>query len=367
MSVTQKEIAEYVGISRSVVAFALNDSGRVAPETRQRVKDAARELGYDPHANVAARSLVAKRHARPAKTGVLAVMTRNLNYGNINKGSALRDQPFYADLLDGIESEAGDKECDVFICAPRNDKLPRFVVDRMVDGIILFDLDTLALVKDVRLPILLVSMPASGVDFLAPAEQDGMYKATRHLIELGHRDIIFLGLNDSPAVRNRAVGYQMALEERGLLHRVHACDGSPEAGAAKMEELLKIRQQYDGKKLTTGGDPTTCFTAVVCRNDLIAMGAVTKIQEYGLRVPQSISVVGFDDVTAQYSFSPLITSVKFDRCAMGRRAVEFLCEAELSNAFPDGTKGNTYGGQLFETELVIRNSTAKPSKALSRK
>ena len=345
MPVTQKDIAQKLGISQPIVAQALGDHAGVADATRQRVREAAREMGYGTHSNAAARALAGKRHGRRLQTGTLAVLT-----GDFFEGLPLQDVPFFQPLLRGIEREASERELDISFCMSPG-RLPRLVTQQGVDGVIsLYSREANALLRDhkVALPVLRLGDAASGEWALMPDNFEGVRLATRHLIQLGHRRIAYLGDLEKEvphaAYNARLDGYLQALKDGALAvnnELIEANIGAPtqEAGAAGMERLLRRTRQV---------------SAVVCLNDLAAMGAIERATQLGLRVPHDLSVVGFDDTAEAYNFTPHLTTVHFDRLQMGRRAIQMLCETDLENS-------RKLGHQLLPVELKVRASTAAPS------
>jgi LacI family transcriptional regulator len=344
MAVTQKQIAQHLGLSQPIVAQALNGHPAVAEGTRQRVRDAARAMGYGAHSNSAARSLIARRHGGRYKTGTIAVLM-----GSFFEGLPLHDVPFFKPLLRGIECEAVERELDVSFCMSSRNQLPRLVVEQGVDGVLSIYSKTMNILlreRQLRLPALCVGDAAPGEWGLLPDNFEGVRLATQHLIDLGHRRIAYLGyLNtDWPEIGdgNRLDGYFQALKDSGIavaneLIDTHLEAPTQEAGAAGMERLLAR---------------TRNVTALVCYNDTSALGAIRKAQELGLRVPQDMSVVGFDDTSEEYNFEPRLTTIRFDRVKMGRRAVQLLCEAAEETP-PVAADQH----ELLPIELVQRDST----------
>lgn len=341
MSVGQKDIARILGVDRSTVAHALRGDPRVADSTRLKVEEAAREMGYSVHSNREARSLIARRYGRKRQTGILAV----LMLGRFH-GEPLRSVPFFMPLLDGIEIEAGERDLDLYFSSWHHERLPHLIAERGVDGVICmpstFDIPT---VQSLGLPVVTVMNPEPGTLALAPDDAHGTGLATRHLIELGHTRIAFLGMpQDTISHRLRLQAYRDAMSE---------LDASPQ-----WIEIVPGPTRETGAKGMTQLMKRASFTGLVCYNDLLATGAIDAAREAGLDVPRQLSVVGFDDVGEHYSFEPRVSSIRFDRFAMGRRAVQLICDAQQ---LEDKTQAALQSEiELSPVELIVHDSTCPP-------
>ncbi len=353
MSVGQKDIAQLLGVDRSTVAHALRGDPRVANATRVKVEETARALGYSIHSNREARSLIARRYGKRHQTGILAVLMMNRFHG-----VPLRSVPFYMPLLDGIEIEAGERDLDLYFSSWHNERLPHLIEERGVDGVIClpstFDIPT---IQRLGLPVVTVVNSEPGTIALSPDDRRGTWLATRHLVDLGHTRIAFLGMvQNATSHRLRLQGYHEAMAGLEVAPEwiEFVDDPSRETGAKGMAQLLRRAR----------------FTALVCYNDLLAMGAIDAAREIGLEVPRQLSVVGFDDVGESYAFSPRVTSIRFDRLQMGRRAVQLICQAqqrqhiaqttsatESTNAPQDAAQGEV---ELSPVELIVHDSTCAP-------
>lgn len=348
MGATQKSIATELGISRQLVGFALSNHPGVSAETRLRVISTARRLGYDAFANRDARALIGKRYGHRARTGIVAILLPP------KFDIPLRDVPHFSHTLDAMEREADRRELDVLFCRERNNQLPRMIQSLYVDGVACISTrpDTLKRIAQLGLPVLNVGRQSPGACWISPDDKKGTALATQHLIALGHRDIAYMG--HSTNVKNaseRLAGYKQTLKTAGLeiaLSRIEATvtEQTLDAGAAAMERLLGRDAPF--KK---SGKPS--FSALVAYNDLLGMGAVTCLRAHGLDVPDDVSVTGFDDVSAQYSSRPLLTSITFSRAEMGTRAIAMLCDND-GEPLPSG-------GQRLPVTLVVHESCRAPS------
>ena len=354
---THRQIADELGVSRQLVGFALRGEGRMSDEVRQRILNVARINGYDQYSNGAARSMAARRHGKRMKTGLMAVL-----FAPTFEGRPISSVPFFMPFFEGFENEAIERGIDLMLCPLRFQELPRLVREGQVDGVVCLVTDKMALEPLLTLDVPLVSIliaqgradEVSQTPILSMDARGGGALATRHLIGLGHSHIAYLGYSGPSEVKKPLEspnwkGYCDAMRESGLALDESLVDTqttavSLQAGAEALHRLLKDRPETK----------TLPFTGLVCGNDLLAMGAVRALQEMGSRVPEDVSVVGFDDVSTQYAFRPALTSIRFPREEMGRRALRLLSEAEYQN--PDSS---LQGHEIFPVELIERDSTAR--------
>ena len=342
MATTQKQIAQHLNLSQTTVAQALNDYASVAPATRALVQETAREMGYGAHSNAAARALVARRYENRRQTGTIAVLM-----GSFSDGLLLRDVPFFQPLLRGIEYEAIERKLELCFCIAPGEHLPRLVAEQGVDGVMSLYSRTandLLLQRNVTLPTLCVGDAWRDAWSLMPDNFEGALRATRHLIELGHHRIAYLGMLSTVPPQfgqgARLEGYLQALKEGGVavaneLIETHLNASNCDEGAASLQRVWGRTREV---------------SALVCYNDLVAIGAMRQAQQMGLRVPDDLSVVGFDDTAEATQCAPQLTTIRFDRLQMGRRAVQLLCEVNPTTSLPTPS-------ELLSIELIIRDST----------
>lgn len=353
MAVTQKEIAEKLGVSQGLVGFALNGNGRIADDTRALILREAQRLGYNAQQNREARALIARRYGKRVTSDIIAVLLPPQF-----EGVPLRSVPFFMPMLDGVELEAAERKLDVSFCLHRQvtpPQLPRLIQERIVDGVIGLQSSMYSeLIQQNQIPFVVLGSRYKGADGVAADDRSGVFQVTQHLIELGHRKIAYLGHPlDNQTSMERHAGYREALSQYGLPCRkerveVSLRSATPDSGATGTAAILKR---------------TRDFTALVCHHDVIAMGAIQELQAAGFRVPEDISVTGFDDVSLQYEFKPGITSVSFDRKQMGRRAVQLLCKQIAHACGPNGKAGQEAGEksqELLPVQLVVQDSSAPP-------
>lgn len=333
MPVTIYDVAKKAGVGIGTVSRAINNSPKIAPQTKARVEKAIQELKYQPHA-------LAQGLARK-KTNMVAILV------------PVFTGYFYLELLRGIQQEISKYQYDILLYSvDQTEKtelfLKRTLQERRVDGVLLISLSiSNKFVKKflhAQFPIVLIDSDHHELDSLTVENKQGAYLATKHLIDLGHTRIgmIDAQLRSIPA-KIRLEGYQKALNE----NRIHfnskylvisdsevEKDGfNREAGYAAMKQLLALGNQRP--------------TAVFISSDIQAAGAIKAVQEQGLNIPEDIAIIGFDDIElAQYMG---LSTVRQPMYEMGKLAVHVLMRKISGETSPVFKK-------RFETNLVIRDS-----------
>ncbi len=330
-----KDIAKYVGVSTATVSRALSDSGLVAEPTRSRIRNAAEELNYHP--NVSARNL------RMQKSMAVLMVVRDV--GN----------PFYLEVFKGVESAARAAGYSVLMGNTENDlerELEYFDMLRAghADGMILMTGKLPAnhvLMRDGGRPIvvaleLIKDAPLSHVQI---DNVEASKTAVRHLIELGHKKIAHLsGPVPEPMSVLRREGYRLAMTEAGLdipLGYEPIGDFSLRGGQEKCRELYSHE---------------TPPTAVFAANDEMAFGLINELRHLELRVPEDVSVVGFDDIFLSEAFHPSLTTISQPRVEIGERAMTVLLDVMAGRR----REPKTF---VMNAELKIRGSTATPRQS----
>lgn len=306
MRVTIKDIARAVGVSHTTVSRALRDSEEINPETRARIRAVAESMGYRP--NPVARALQGRR------TQTLGVVVTRLS------------DPFHTEVVQGIEKVAQAHGYGLLLSLSHEDPAKeRAIVEmlaaKQVDGIIVaasrLGSRYLPLLEALRIPIVLINSHQTGpyVYSVATDNVHGGYLATRYLIDLGHRAIAYIGnRRGGRSNQDRYRGYRQALREVGLSPRpewVVKGDGRVGAGEAAMRRLLEVSPRP---------------TAVFCYNDLTAIGALRAAVQAGIRVPEDLSIIGFDGLEEGSYVFPALTTVAQPRQQLGRLAAEMLLE-----------------------------------------
>jgi DNA-binding LacI/PurR family transcriptional regulator len=302
-AVTLHEVARAAGVSPRTVSNVVNGYRHVAPHTRARVQAAIDDLGY--RVNAAARSL------RTGRTGMLGLVVPSL------------DQPYFAELARAVVREAtaagftvvveqtdGDpgRERELLRPGPRGAAFDGLVLSPLA----LTEADLRAADPDRPVVLLGERTPGTAVDHVHIDDVTAARDATAHLLRSGRRRVAAIGRQDGDqqTARRRAEGYARALADAGLPAEPGLVRAVPEfdraAGYAAMADLLALDDPPD---------------AVFCFSDLLASGALRACLTRGVRVPQDVALVGFDDVEEVRYLTPALTTVRPDRDAIAREAV----------------------------------------------
>lgn len=353
-----KDVARRAGVSEKTVSNVINDYVHVSERTRQTVQEAIAELGY--------RVNLAGRHLRRGRSGIIALVVPELEI------------PYFAELATHVIRQAEQRSLTVLVHQTQASRERELAAldgfdANFVDGVILSSLALTA--DDVRnrsdtLPtVLLGERLQEGADHVAIDSAGAAQEATEHLLALGRRHILVIGGRVGPGpgtaeVRTR--GYRAALEAAGLpfdparvrpVARFHTPDGAEAVHRALAEGV-----RPDG---------------LLCLNDQMALGALRALHEHGLRVPQEVAVVGFDDVEGGRYSVPSLTTVSPDKPALARVAMELLLHriehratdaaapgegaATGTPAALPGPSRPTPQDRVVPHRLVIRESTAAPT------
>lgn len=334
---TIKEVAKEAGVSISTVSNVLTNKRKAySEETARRVWEAVHRLGY--RRNLIARSLVHRR------TFTIGVVVEYLS------GSVFRNT-YFGVVLDGVLEAATQQEYHVKIIRVRPnayEKAVEHIEDGSMDGVVLASLaadNPLAqyMLKS-RIPAVMAGsvLPEVAIPYVDVDDFTAVYRAVRWLMELGHRRIgIITGDLRKWSARRREQGYLMALREAGI--EPHAAwryegDYRLEAGEAGIQYLLRAKPAP---------------TAVVCGNDRTALGVLRVLREKGIRVPEQISVLGFDDDESAALSVPPLTTVRQPMFEIGIKATELLLQqVEQGERLQHSI--------ILPTELVVRETVAPP-------
>ncbi|MBP1610564.1 MAG: LacI family transcription regulator [Acidobacteria bacterium] len=341
MPITIKDIARQAKVSHSTVSRALSGSPLISDLTADRVRQTALELGYLPSA--AARSLKTKR------SQALGVIIRNV------------DDPFFGEILQGIEEVAQGSGYSLFMAAlnranEHDQRIIQAMVERRVDGLIICS-TPVSIAQSRQLasygvPIVVINNQ-SAEEYrysIYHDDVDGSRQITRHLINLGHRKIAYLG--NSTAGRStldRLAGFRQEFEAARLLiqpsYILQVPGGGPENGYFGLKQILNLPELP---------------TALVCYNDMMAIGVLKGLQEAGIRVPEMLSVTGFDNIRFSAYTNPPLTTFDQPKQSIGAEAARLV----LGLLKPE-TRDEKSGApeiRRLRGRLLVRDSTAVPGK-----
>lgn len=330
---TIKDVARLAGVSTTTVSHVINKTRFVAETTQEKVKKAVEELNYAPSA--VARSL----KCNTTRTiGMLVTQSSN---------------PFFAEVVDGVESYCYRQGYTLILCntggiyEKQRDYI-RMLAEKRVDGILVMCSD---LTEDLRemldahssIPKVIMDWgpESSQADKIIDNSEEGGYLATKYLLDNGHTDIACLTYHEEKvACIERVIGYKRALREYDI--------------EFKQERILVGNFECDtavlaaDKILAMENRPT----AVFCFNDLMALGVISRLQENGVRVPDDISIIGYDNIELSGYFSPPLTTVHQPKRRVGKTAFEILLQR---------IKDKEHDKRIFEMhpEIVERSSVKK--------
>jgi LacI family transcriptional regulator len=341
MNTTIKDIAGQAGVSYATVSRALNNKYGVNPETREKVLEIARRLGYSP--NAIARGLVSNH--------------------SFTLGLILPDMtnPYFPAVAAGIEAGAQERGYSVFLCNSNWDRrresdYMRLLSERRVDGIIRAPAgssegeqsEAKERVEE-QLPTVYVSNAPKDTDRSSVVIDNirGGYMATKHLIDCGYETIGFIGVSErGMADNNRLEGYKMAFERYGR-------ELDP-----RYLKFGDFRQQTGYniiRSLIQEGDYPS---AIFAENDVLAIGILHGIKDSGLKVPEDIALIGFDDISFSAYQEIQLSTIKQPKEQMGRIAVVILIDE-----IEAGERNRPPKRVILEPELVVRRSSCREAEA----
>jgi DNA-binding LacI/PurR family transcriptional regulator len=329
--VTMMDVAEASGVSYQTVSRVINNHPSVAPGTRERVLEAIQKLNYRP--NKAARSLATRQ------SHTLAVITYNMRFFGPTQ------------MIVNIEQSAREAGYDLIFS--NFDPLRDSDVGAIADSVLQWSVDGILIIAQVAsaaydelvtqfrdIPLIQIdNEPGATTPSIIVNQYTGSRAITQHLIDLGHRDICEItGPRYAFGALARHNAWQDALADADLSPLPsYEGDWSAASGYTIMQRLL-----------------AEChFTALVAGNDQMALGAISALREHGLRVPEDVSVVGFDDIPEAAYFAPPLTTVRQDFNELGRQGLAYLVELIQ-------VPGTLHEQRVIAPQLVMRGSTCPP-------
>lgn len=334
-----RRIAKEAGVSVGTVSRVLNNKPGVSEDTRRRVMEVAQGLNY----------ALPRRLPLP----ISALTHIGLLVKPVSETSILAN-PFYADVYHGVEQACSDYGIHLAfnvldVAEERLRKEPTLLSDDRIGGLITIGalpdsvIDALEHSNDAPLVMVDNWVTGASYDSVMIDNVGGMSAAIKHLIECGHRKIVFVAGPDHPSIVERLSGYESTMRQHGLAMQViETPDLDSRDGEAAAEVLIGDHSQA---------------TAVACSNDMQAIGVIRRLQQQGIRVPAEVAVTGFDDVQLASFVQPALTTVHVDRVMLGKLAVELLmgrvraplrpavrCNLSVSLVVRDSTMQGNVGG-----------------------
>ncbi|MGL5635084.1 MAG: LacI family DNA-binding transcriptional regulator [Sarcina sp.] len=318
MATSIKDVAREAGVSIATVSRVLNDIDVVNEETKKKVQEAIKKLGYRP--NIVARSLKTQR------TRTIGIIVPDIS------------SQVYPEIVRGAEDVANIYKYNVMLCnsdcdGEKEKEYLRVLKEKMVDGVLYMssslEEDTLNLINELDIKTILVetinkdnALPSVSIDNIGAA-----YESTKYLLEKGRKNIGFIGIseNEKNAWGMRYKGYEKALLENGKEVKVSSC----------FFDTLKIKSGKKGVEAILSKDSK--IDGIVCASDEVAMGAINALRERGIKVPEDISVIGFNGIDMARNFYPTITTIEQPMYDMGsvamRMLIKLLNKEELEDAY----------------------------------
>ena len=302
--ITLKMVAERAEVSVNTASRAINNKPDINEETKKRVLQIAKELGYIRNA-----AAVALRTKKTRTIGV--VIADNSN-------------PFYAEVLNGIEVAAREKNHHIILTNTQRDykkeeEAINLLLAKRVDGLLIAPVqdrdDDIKKLVEANIPFVIVGRDFENieVDAVYNDEVKGGFLATEYLIKKGHKRIALIDgfLYKSPA-KGRLEGYKKALNK----YRIPLDESLISVGDINLEDGYERTRQMLGENLD--------FTAIFAYNDMMAFGAMQAIKEKGLRIPEDIGLAGYDDISFSSLMDPALTTIRVNKQELGIESVKLL-------------------------------------------
>ena len=343
-SVSMKDVAALAGVSLGTVSNVVNSPDLVSEPTRDRVTTAIEKLGWVP--NESARAL---RAGRSRSIGMVVMDIAN---------------PFFTDLVLGAEDYVQERGYSVQVSnsaqEPRRERNHLELLEQQrVGGVLLAPIwglsDQVRQLRRRGIPVVLLDRAGDATDLCSVSVDDveGGRMAVQHLLDQGHTHIALVGgPGDLQQVRDRRLGAELARSRHGNAQILTISTPSLDTGSG-------VIAAGELAALPSGERPTAVFAA----NDLLAIGVLQGFVTHGLRVPEDVAIIGYDDISFAAAAAVPLSSIRQPRQALGRRAAELLF-AEIESA--DQNEPHAHAAVLFNPELVIRRSSTSLVRAAKR-
>lgn len=333
---TIRDVAKYAGVSSATVSYVLNDVKKVSEKTKVRVYEAIEQLNYYPDYNAVGLS---KR--KSSLIGILVPLAED------SPASVFKKNLYYNEFISGVEVIVRNSNFDTMITGVANpEECRRWVKKRNLDGLIFlgeFPENLYNEIKKLDIPIVLIDTYGKFTNVhnnVRVNDELGGYLATKHLIDLGHKDIAFIATNlsRSPVDTKRYQGYKRALQEQKIVNNPQLLF---EVNEVKFEQRYIVDEILQLKQRLTG---------IVTVSDVLAIGIMKALHDRQKLVPEDYSIVGFDDLSISQYTSPGLTTIRQDIFEKGKSAAELLVRSiDLANS--------EHQTMELPVELIIRQST----------
>lgn len=338
--ITLQHIADYLGVSKYVVSRALAGKSGVKEETRKKVLETAKQLGYNNNGLLFS-SNQTEHQVKGSQQNVLVVLPK----------SQYQDSMYWGKIIDGISSELSEFNLGMVIIS-ESDRFSSLFNSEVFIGIICVGkLSTSVLLefKTWKVPVVLIDYedPLFNANTIFANNYDSSYKLTSYLIGLGHHHIKFVGnIYFSRSFYDRWLGYRSAMEYHGQ---------SVNQDSTLLNKGEDLNAMYENIKKwfeTEGSEINQLPTALVCANDSIALFVLDVLKELEVKIPEHISVTGFDNIENSYLHSPTLTTIHVPKEQIGKRSVRSLFDQK------EREKDNVEK-ILLSCELILRESTGR--------
>lgn len=307
------DIAKYSDVSPASVSYVINGKNKVGEETRLKVLKAIDELGYVPNHN-----------ARSLSTGKSHLIGLFLPLSDTSV--AFFQNPFYAEFIGGLEIGIMNEDYDIVIGGLKNEHdFERWIRSRNLDAVVMLGKYPRKVYDDIKklnIPVVLTDVYeeySNEFHNIRINDEYGMYLATKHLIEKGHREIGFIGFKEASLVdENRYLGYKRAMEE----YKIEIKNDYLYTSFATFDDGYKIADEIIKRNNVT---------AVACSADIIAIGIIKRYNELGKNVPEDLSIIGFDDIRDAKYIYPGLTTIHQDISTKGEMAMSIILKNLKTN------------------------------------